>query len=188
VDSLSANNRKLSRDDDSLLLRSKNKRQKDDRLAADLGLSSLDQQKVVSTGMDEFNDFLSNRRFTEEQQHQLRDIRRRGKNKVAAQNCRKRKLDQLDDLQVSVNGKKEELSTEAAINEKYKIELQDLLEEMDKLMRGYSQEHPYVGIPTRFEPFREQLLNMKVKPRIFCHDCKPMTKECFEKHQIMCVL
>ena len=25
------------------------------------------------------------------------------------------------------------------------------------------QEHPYVGIPTRFEPFREQLLNMKVQ-------------------------
>ena len=82
---------------------------------------------------------MQTRRFTEEQQHQLRDIRRRGKNKVwpkykktspqaktsqaitsfhsydkfhfskcfsflltqvAAQNCRKRKLDQLDDLQV----------------------------------------------------------------------------------------
>jgi len=54
---------------------------RDDRLAADLGLSSVDQQKVVSTGMDEFQDFLSTRGFTEEQQHQLRDIRRRGKNK-----------------------------------------------------------------------------------------------------------
>jgi len=177
-------NRKLSRDDDSLLLRSKNKRQKDDRLAADLGLSSTDQQKVVSTGMDEFQDFLQTRRFTEEQQHQLRDIRRRGKNKVAAQNCRKRKLDQLDDLQVSVNGQKEKLNRETEINEKLEIELQELLEEVDKVMRGYSTEQPYVGIPTRFEPYRDQLINMKEKPKIFCHACKPMTKECFVKHQI----
>jgi len=72
----------MSRDDDSLLLRAKNKRLKDDRLAADLGLSTLDQQMVVSTGMDEFQEFLSRRQFTEEQQHQIRDIRRRGKNKV----------------------------------------------------------------------------------------------------------
>ena len=34
-------------------------------------------------------DFLSNRRFTEEQQHQLRDIRRRGKNKVDLKKYRK---------------------------------------------------------------------------------------------------
>jgi len=186
ADGLSAN-RKLSRDDDSLLSRSKNKRQKDDRLAADLGLSSVDQQKVVSTGMDEFQDFLSTRRWTEEQQHQLRDIRRRGKNKVAAQNCRKRKLDQLDDLQHSVDGQKEELKQKTEINEKLEMELRDLLAEVDKLMRGAEEHGPgYVGIPTRYEPYREQLMSMKVKPKIFCRDCKPMTKECFEKHEIGC--
>ena len=31
---------------------------------------------------DTEQDFLSKRQFTEEQQHQIRDIRRRGKNKV----------------------------------------------------------------------------------------------------------
>jgi len=43
--------------------------------------TDIPEKRVVSTGMDEFQDFLSTRGFTEEQQHQLRDIRRRGKNK-----------------------------------------------------------------------------------------------------------
>eukprot|EP00091_Calanus_sinicus_P023071 TRINITY_DN7613_c0_g1_i3.p1 TRINITY_DN7613_c0_g1~~TRINITY_DN7613_c0_g1_i3.p1 ORF type:complete len:162 (-),score=43.26 TRINITY_DN7613_c0_g1_i3:99-584(-) len=49
--------------------------------------------------MDEFNDMLSKEDLTEEQLNICRDIRRRGKNKVAAQNCRKRKLEQIDELQ-----------------------------------------------------------------------------------------
>jgi len=49
--------------------------------------------------MDEFNDLLSKRELTEEQLNLCRDIRRRGKNKVAAQNCRKRKIDQIEELQ-----------------------------------------------------------------------------------------
>lgn len=181
VDGISAN-RKMSRDDDSLLLRSKSKRQKDDRLAADLGLSSVDQEKVVSTGMDEFQDFLSTRRFTEEQQHQLRDIRRRGKNKVAAQNCRKRKLDQLEDLQESVNAEIKKRCEESNRKDKLEDELRGLLEEVDKLTSGVSKERPYVGIPTKFERYRDKLISMKVK--IFCHDCNPMTKECFSIHEI----
>ena len=66
--------------------------------------------------MDEFNDMLSKEDLSEEQLNICRDIRRRGKNKVcpglgkrffslhfplqvAAQNCRKRKLEQIDELQ-----------------------------------------------------------------------------------------
>ena len=40
--------------------------------------------------MDEFNDMLSKEELSEEQLNICRDIRRRGKNKVAAQNCRYR--------------------------------------------------------------------------------------------------
>ena len=53
--------------------------------------------------MDEFNDMLSKEDLTEEQLNICRDIRRRGKNKVAAQNCRKRKLEQIDELQKKVD-------------------------------------------------------------------------------------
>ena len=64
--------------------------------------------------MDEFNDMLSKEDLSEEQLNICRDIRRRGKNKVchvlrytlfrldsqvAAQNCRKRKIEQIDELQ-----------------------------------------------------------------------------------------
>lgn len=45
--------------------------------------------------MDEFNERLSKYDLSENQLSLIRDIRRRGKNKVAAQNCRKRKLDQI---------------------------------------------------------------------------------------------
>lgn len=48
--------------------------------------------------MDEFNERLSKYDLSENQLSLIRDIRRRGKNKVAAQNCRKRKLDQIISL------------------------------------------------------------------------------------------
>lgn len=50
--------------------------------------------------MDEFNDLLSKTDLTEDQLNTCRDIRRRGKNKVAAQNCRQRKLEQIEELQL----------------------------------------------------------------------------------------
>ena len=92
----------------------------------------------------------------------------------------------------------------------FQMELQELLQEVDKVMRDYSKVHmfgffnfdhfqllfcpsisiqmlyccflcqfrslligsfqdqPYVGIPTRFEPFRDQLINMKVRMLTQC--------------------
>lgn len=55
----------------------------------------LPVHEIINLPMDEFNERLSKYDLNEAQLTLIRDIRRRGKNKVAAQNCRKRKLDQI---------------------------------------------------------------------------------------------
>lgn len=80
-------------------------------------------QEIINLPMDEFNERLSKYDLTEVQLSLIRDIRRRGKNKVAAQNCRKRKLDQiltLADEVKEVRRRKERLLSdrEAALTEK----------------------------------------------------------------------
>ncbi|XP_076305200.1 segmentation protein cap'n'collar-like [Tachypleus tridentatus] len=71
---------------------------RDEKRAKALNLPiSIDD--IINLPIDEFNEKLSKYELTEAQLSLIRDIRRRGKNKVAAQNCRKRKLDQIVGLQ-----------------------------------------------------------------------------------------
>lgn len=58
---------------------------------------------IINLPVEEFNDLLTNFQLSEEQLTLIRDIRRRGKNKVAAQNCRKRKMDVLLGLNDNVS-------------------------------------------------------------------------------------
>ena len=58
--------------------------------------------QIVNMPVDEFLEVLEAHGFSGEQVTLLRDIRRRGKNKLAAQNCRKRKLDAITGLQEEV--------------------------------------------------------------------------------------
>ena len=69
--------------------------------AQQMGLP-IQVKDIIDLPMDEFNDLLSKHELTEEQLTLCRDIRRRGKNKVAAQNCRKRKIDQIKQLETEV--------------------------------------------------------------------------------------
>lgn len=55
--------------------------------------------KIISLPVDDFNELLSQYNLTDTQLALVRDIRRRGKNKVAAQNCRKRKLESIIHLE-----------------------------------------------------------------------------------------
>ncbi|XP_012303205.1 nuclear factor erythroid 2-related factor 3 [Aotus nancymaae] len=73
--------------------------------------------EIVRMPVDSFNSMLSRYYLTDLQVSLLRDIRRRGKNKVAAQNCRKRKLDIILNLEYDVcnlQAKKEMLKRERA--------------------------------------------------------------------------
>uniref|UniRef100_A0A452HGE7 BZIP domain-containing protein n=1 Tax=Gopherus agassizii TaxID=38772 RepID=A0A452HGE7_9SAUR len=56
-------------------------------------------EKIVNLPVDDFNELVSKYQLTEPQLVLIRDIRRRGKNKVAAQNCRKRKLENIVQLE-----------------------------------------------------------------------------------------
>ena len=62
---------------------------------------SLDD--IVNSPVEEFNDLLQKYKLSETQLQLIRDIRRRGKNKVAAQNCRKRKMEVINTLEDEVN-------------------------------------------------------------------------------------
>ncbi|XP_057589374.1 nuclear factor erythroid 2-related factor 3 isoform X2 [Hippopotamus amphibius kiboko] len=71
--------------------------------------------EIVCMPVDSFNSMLSRHYLTDFQVSLIRDIRRRGKNKVAAQNCRKRKLDIISNLEDDVcnlQAKKETLESE----------------------------------------------------------------------------
>ncbi|XP_074006743.1 nuclear factor erythroid 2-related factor 3 [Numenius arquata] len=58
--------------------------------------------EIVSMPVESFNTMLAKNHLTDTQVSLLRDIRRRGKNKVAAQNCRKRKLNAILNLEEDV--------------------------------------------------------------------------------------
>ncbi|XP_057627040.1 nuclear factor erythroid 2-related factor 3 [Chionomys nivalis] len=71
--------------------------------------------EIVHMPVDSFNTMLSRHYLSDLQVSLIRDIRRRGKNKVAAQNCRKRKLDiilNLEDDICNLQTQKEALKNE----------------------------------------------------------------------------
>ncbi|XP_078260122.1 nuclear factor erythroid 2-related factor 2a [Rhinoraja longicauda] len=65
-------------------------------------------RKIINLPVDDFNEMVSKYQLNEAQLALIRDIRRRGKNKVAAQNCRKRKLENIVGLEDDMNQLKDE--------------------------------------------------------------------------------
>ena len=70
-----------------------------EKMRREAGITLTVDQLVNTPTMDEFNDLLSRQNFTAEQLKTCRDIRRRGKNKLTAENSRKRKFDLVKDLE-----------------------------------------------------------------------------------------
>ncbi|XP_026128423.1 nuclear factor erythroid 2-related factor 2-like isoform X2 [Carassius auratus] len=64
--------------------------------------------KIINLPVDDFNEMMSKHELSEAQLALVRDIRRRGKNKVAAQNCRKRKMENIVGLEYELDSLKED--------------------------------------------------------------------------------
>lgn len=71
---------------------------------------------IINLPVDDFNEMMSKHQLNEAQLALVRDIRRRGKNKVAAQNCRKRKMENIVGLETELDTLKDE--RERLISEK----------------------------------------------------------------------
>ncbi|XP_061441659.1 nuclear factor erythroid 2-related factor 3 [Rhineura floridana] len=112
----------LTQPEKSSKARSRNEDNKDrnqsrDEYSAKVLRIPLSVNDIVTLPVDSFNSMLSKYYLTDNQLSLIRDIRRRGKNKVAAQNCRKRKLDAIMNLEDDVchlQAKKERLKEEKA--------------------------------------------------------------------------
>lgn len=89
-----------------------------------IGLSTGD---IVDSNSDEFNELIKQRKLTAEQLALVKDIRRRGKNKLAAQTCRKRKLESIDSLKEDVENLTETLAVQEIQNDTIKFEVRDIL-------------------------------------------------------------
>ncbi|KAM4560620.1 nuclear factor erythroid 2-related factor 2a [Fundulus diaphanus] len=63
---------------------------------------------IINLPVDDFNELMSKHQLNEAQLALVRDIRRRGKNKVAAQNCRKRKMENIVGLEGELDSLKDE--------------------------------------------------------------------------------
>ena len=71
-------------------------RSKNEVQARKLGLSAGHLELIIKMPMDKLLHFAEVRKFDEDQLNILRDIRRRGRNLIAAHNCRFRKLTEVE--------------------------------------------------------------------------------------------
>ena len=71
-------------------------RTKNEVQADKLGLTAAHLELIIKMPRDKLLHFAELRNFDEDQLNILRDIRRRGKNLIAAHNCRYRKLNEVE--------------------------------------------------------------------------------------------
>ncbi len=97
------------------------------------------REDIIHMDIDEFNNVIS--ALDPLQQHIGKDIRRRGKNKIAARNCRKRKVEAIDQLETVVDQTDKE--RKALLNERAM-----LLEETADIVRktAYLYEHIFKNL------------------------------------------
>ncbi|TRY88860.1 hypothetical protein DNTS_016940 [Danionella cerebrum] len=126
---------------DKLKKRSEARLSRDEQRAKALQIPfSVDM--IINLPVDDFNETMTKHQLNEAQLALIRDIRRRGKNKVAAQNCRKRKLEnivgleyELDSLREEKERLKKEKSQRSSSLKEMKQQLSSLYQEVFGMLR-----------------------------------------------------
>ncbi|KAF3853932.1 hypothetical protein F7725_014620 [Dissostichus mawsoni] len=108
---------------------------RDERRARSMKIP-FSNEKIINLPVEEFNELLAKHHLSEGQLALIRDIRRRGKNKMAAQNCRKRKLDTIINLEQGVH----DLRRNKARLLKEKMEFIRSIRQMKQKMQSLYQE------------------------------------------------
>lgn len=113
----------------------------------------ISNEDIIHLPIDEFNERLSKYDLKEEQLTLIKDIRRRGKNKVAAQNCRKRKIGQIINLQEELQSLLEEkanLQAEQEIMLSYRRLVKDKYNQLYNLIAQSTSSNPQPSGPPNF--------------------------------------
>lgn len=97
----------------------------------------LTYNEIVNLSIDQFNEQLTKFQLSEQQLTLIKDIRRRGKNKVAAQSCRKRKMEQIFGLQHEVSSL---VQKKVSLN----CEFGQLIDEHKSLAQRYNEMCAYI--------------------------------------------
>lgn len=110
--------------------------------------------QIVNTPVEEFNEMLTRHKFSDQQLQLIRDIRRRGKNKVAAQNCRKRKIgviEHLEDEMTTMEKVRDKLLHERHLMEKQTREFKEKLGLLySEIFHSLRDEHGQPYDPSRY--------------------------------------
>ncbi|XP_067230126.1 nuclear factor erythroid 2-related factor 2b [Chanodichthys erythropterus] len=88
---------------------------------------------IINLPVEAFNEAISSCKLNHAQHALIRDIRRRGKNKMAAQSCRKRKLDSLVDLEDEIEDLKREKDKSKEEKERNTRDLRVMKEKLKNL-------------------------------------------------------
>jgi len=76
-------------------------RSRDEKRAKALKVS-MTMDEIIESSVEQFAELVTHHHLNDAQQQLVRDIRRRGKNKMAAQNCRKRKMEVIQTIEEQV--------------------------------------------------------------------------------------
>ncbi|CAN9497734.1 unnamed protein product [Ophioblennius macclurei] len=123
---------------DAPFTKDKQKRRSDVRLSRDEQRAKalkipFTVDMIINLPVDDFNEMMSKQQLNEAQLALVRDIRRRGKNKVAAQNCRKRKMENIVGLENDLDSLKEEKDRLLSEKREYMTNLKDMKRQLNSL-------------------------------------------------------